>query len=136
MVSKSSRHRLILALVLLVALVLAVGTVALTLVVWQYLQAPLPTVEVTASYPGANAQVVADTVAKPIEQEVAGAEGVVAMSRQCTDDGGYRLTITFRRGTDLNVAQVVVQNRVAMTLPRLPAGVDKDGITVKKLPAR
>ena len=66
----------------------------------------------SASYPGANAQVVADTVAAPIEQQVNGVEDMMYMSSQCTNDGTYTLTVTFKLGTDLNIAQVLVQNRV------------------------
>jgi multidrug efflux pump len=127
--------RLILAL-LLIGIILAVGIAVLGLAVWRYLQAPLPTVEVWASYPGANAQLVADAVAVPIEREVDGVENMVAMSRQCTDDGGYRLTITFRRGTDVNLAQVLVQNRLALAQPRLPDAVQRAGLRVTTQPMR
>jgi multidrug efflux pump len=130
-------NRPVFAAVLSVAILLAVGlAVFAVLAVRHYLQAPLPTVEVTAVYPGASARVLTDTVAPPIEQEVYGVEDMVSMSRQCTDDGVYRLTITFRRGTDINIAQVLVQNRVNLALPKLPAGVQKDGISViKQLPS-
>src|SRR5207248_5307394 len=91
-----------------------------------------PTVEVSASYPGANAEVVADTVAAPIEQQVNGVEGMMYMSSQCTNDGTYTLTVTFKLGTDLNIAQVLVQNRVSLAQPVLPSLVQRRGITVKK----
>src|SRR5207248_4379121 len=91
-----------------------------------------PTVEVSASYPGANAEVVADTVAAPIEQQVNGVEGMMYMSSQCTNDGTYALTITFKLGTDLNIAQVLVQNRVSLAQPILPNLVQRRGISVKK----
>jgi multidrug efflux pump subunit AcrB len=91
-----------------------------------------PVVVVEATYPGANAQVVADTVAAPIEQQVDGVEGMRSLSSQCTSDGAYRLTVTFRRGTDLNMAQVLVQNRVSLALPVLPAVVQQQGIKVMK----
>src|SRR5579864_8830376 len=77
-----------------------------------------PTVQVTASYPGANAVVVANTVAAPIEQQVNGVERMLYMSSQSTNDGNYTLTITFEIGTDLDMAQVLVQNRVALAQPR------------------
>jgi multidrug efflux pump len=133
--SKFFTNRPILTLVLLLVITLAGGIAVLTVVVWQYLQAPLPTVEVSASYPGANAQVVADTVAAPIEQEVYGVEDMVSMSRQCTDDGNYRLTITFRRGTDVKLAQVIVQNRISLAEPRLPDAV-KRTVRVTTPPSR
>jgi multidrug efflux pump len=129
-VSRFVIGRPILALVLLVGIILTVGSAVLTLAVWRYLQTPLPTLEVSASYPGANEQMVADTVAAPIEREVYGVEDLVSMSRECTDDGAYRLTLTFRRGTDLNIAQVVVQNRVALAEPMLPDLVKRDGVRV------
>src|SRR5262249_30574343 len=86
----------------------------------QYPDITPPTVEVSAIYPGANAQVVADTVAAPIEQQVNGVEGMMYMSSQCTNDGAYTLTVTFRMGTNVNMAQILVQNRVAMAQPVLP----------------
>jgi multidrug efflux pump len=93
---------------------------AFTLPIAQYPDITPPTVQVTAIYPGANAKVVADSVAAPIEQQVNGVEGMMYMSSQCTNDGAYSLTITFELGTDLNMAQVLVQNRVALALPLLP----------------
>ena len=77
-----------------------------------------PTVVVSTTYPGANAKVVADTVAAPIEQQVNGVEGMLYMSSQCTNDGVYTLTVTFKLGVDLNMAQVLVQNRVSQALAR------------------
>src|SRR5262249_14706510 len=93
---------------------------------------PLPSVTVEASYPGANAQVVADTVAAPIEQQVNGVDGMVAMRSQCNNDGSYTLTVTFHRGTDLNIAQWLVQNRVSLAEPILPDLVKRRGVSVKK----
>src|SRR5205085_7896905 len=98
----------------------------------QYPEITPPTVEVSATYPGANAQTVADVVAAPIEQQVNGVEGMMYMSSQCTNDGTYTLTVTFKLGTDLNIAQVLVQNRVALAQPILPSLVQRRGVTVKK----
>jgi multidrug efflux pump subunit AcrB len=109
------------------------GSIAVfTLPVAQYPEITPPTVEVAAIYPGANAKVVAATVAAPIEQQVNGVEGMMYMSSQCTNDGTYALTITFQHGTDLNIAQVLVQNRVALAQPVLPDLVKRRGVAVKK----
>jgi multidrug efflux pump len=103
-----------------------------TLPIAQYPEITPPTVEVSAIYPGANAQVVADTVAAPIEQQVVGVENMLYMSSQCTNDGSYTLTVTFKLGTDLNIAQVLVQNRVSLANPVLPSLVQRRGVLVKK----
>src|SRR5438874_11969630 len=95
------------------------GFVALfALPIAQYPEITPPTVEVSAVYPGANARVVADTVAAPIEQQVNGVEGMLYMSSQSANDGSYTLTVTFKHGVDLNMAQVLVENRVALAQPR------------------
>jgi hydrophobe/amphiphile efflux-1 (HAE1) family protein len=91
-----------------------------------------PTVVVKATYPGANPEVIADTVATPIEQEVNGVEDMLYMAAQCASDGTMQLTITFKLGTDLDKAQVLVQNRVAVAEPRLPEEVRRLGITTSK----
>src|SRR5713226_6110686 len=125
-------NRPIFASVLSIVITLG-GSIALfTLPVAQYPEIAPPTVEVSASYPGANAQVVADTVAAPIEQQVNGVEGMMYMSSQCTNDGNYSLTVTFRPGTDLNISQVLVQNRESLAEPILPDLVKRRGISVKK----
>jgi multidrug efflux pump len=98
----------------------------------QYPQITPPTIQVSVVYPGASAQVVADTVAAPIEQQVNGVEGMLYMSSQCTNDGAYTLTVTFDLSVDLNMALVLVQNRVALALPTMPDPVKKSGVTTKK----
>ncbi|AMV28549.1 Efflux pump membrane transporter BepG [Gemmata sp. SH-PL17] len=124
--------RPIFAAVLSIAIVLTGGIALSTLPVAQYPEIAPPTVEVSAVYPGANARVVADTVASPIEQQVNGVEKMLYMSSQCTNDGVYTLTATFEPGADLNIAQVLVQNRVSMAEPVLPDLVRRRGISVKK----
>lgn len=91
-----------------------------------------PTIQVTAFYPGANAQVVSDTVAAPIEQEVNGVENMIYMSSVSADDGSYTLTVSFEIGVDIDMATVLVQNRVAIASPKLPEDVRRQGVTTKK----
>src|SRR5206468_1835389 len=110
------------------------GAVAVfTLPVAQYPEVTPPTVQVSALYPGANAQTVRDTVAAPIEAQVSGVEGMMYMSSQCTNDGAYNLTVTFKLGMDSDMSQVLVQNRVSLAMPVIPALVQNEGITVKKM---
>jgi len=110
------------------------GAVALTtLPVAQYPEITPPTVIVTASYPGANAQTVLDTVAAPIEQQVSGVENMLYMTSQCANDGSYTLLVTFKLGMDPNMAQVLVQNRVSLGLPNVPDLVQRQGVAVKKI---
>jgi multidrug efflux pump subunit AcrB len=125
-------NRPIFASVLSIVITLAGGIAVFTLPVAQYPEITPPTVEVSASYPGANAEVVADTVAAPIEQQVNGVEGMMYMSSQCTNDGNYTLTVTFKPGSDLNISQVLVQNRESLAEPILPDLVKRRGISVKK----
>ncbi len=132
MFSRFFIDRPIFASVLSIIITLA-GTIAVfSLPIAQYPEITPPTVEVSAFYPGANAQVVADTVAAPVEQQVNGVEKMLYMSSQCTNDGNYSLTVTFEHGMDLNIAQVLVQNRVNLALPILPDLVKRRGVSVKK----
>ncbi len=98
----------------------------------QYPQIVPPTVQVSTTYPGANAKVVSETVAAPIEQQVNGVENMLYMSSVSASDGTYRLTVTFDVGTDLDIAQVLVQNRVSIAQPLLPSDVQRQGIITKK----
>lgn len=104
----------------------------LSLPIEQYPQVAPPTIQVSATYPGATAETVAETVATPIEQEINGVEGMLYMYSQAASDGSMSLTITFELGTDLDTAQVLVQNRVAIAEPRLPESVRSLGVTTKK----
>src|SRR5262249_28120544 len=103
-----------------------------TLPIAQYPEIAPPTVEVTATYPGADAVVVADSVAAPIEQQVNGVENMLYMSSLNGNDGKMTLLITFKLGTNLDIAQVLVQNRVNLALPKLPEAVKQQGVNVKK----
>src|SRR5437667_50798 len=124
--------RPVLAWVISVLIVLLGAIAAGFLPVAEYPEITPPTVRVTASYPGANAKVVADTVAAPIEQQVVGVEGMLYMSSQSNNDGSYSLDVTFELGTNVNMAQVLVQNRVAIAEPTLPDVVWAIGVTTKK----
>src|SRR5262245_43860195 len=113
--------------------ILIVGTIAyLTLPVAQFPEIVPPTISVTTSYPGANSLTVADTVASVLEQEINGVEDMIYMYSQSTDDGNLSLSITFDIGTDIDKAQVQVQNRVSAAEPRLPEEVRRSGVTVNK----
>ena len=110
-----------------------IGAIAyFTLPVAQYPEVAPPTVVVSASYPGASAEVVAETVATPLEQQINGVEDMLYMVSQATGDGNVQITITFALGTDLDEAQVLVQNRVSIAEPQLPDEVRRRGITTRK----
>jgi len=132
MLSRFFIERPIFAWVVSIVILLMGGVAYFVLPIAQYPDITPPTVQVMATYPGANAQVVADSVAAPIEQQVNGVERMMYMSSQCTNDGVYNLTVTFELGTDLNMAQVLVQNRVALAMPLLPRQVQVQGVTTKK----
>jgi hydrophobe/amphiphile efflux-1 (HAE1) family protein len=124
--------RPILAVVVSVFITLVGLGALVVLPVGQYPEIVPPTVQVTTSYPGASAEVVSQTVATPLEQQINGVEDMLYMSSQSTGDGKLTLTVTFRIGTDLNVAQMLTQNRVQDALPRLPEDVQRLGVQVRK----
>ncbi|MBK9128025.1 MAG: efflux RND transporter permease subunit [Phycisphaerales bacterium] len=124
--------RPVLACVVSIVIVLLGAIAAGLLPVAEYPDVTPPMIRVAAYYPGANAQVVADTVGAPIEQQVNGVERMMYMSSQSNNDGSYTLDVTFEIGTDINMAQVLVQNRVAIAQPSLPEVVKSIGVTTKK----
>ncbi|MDB5603920.1 MAG: aminoglycoside/multidrug efflux system [Bradyrhizobium sp.] len=127
-----SINRPILAMVLSIVL-LIVGAIAYTtLPVAEYPQVVPPTVVVTTQYPGASAQTVSDTVAAPIEQQINGVEDMLYLYSQATSNGQLTITVTFKLGTDLDKAQVLVQNRVAIAQPQLPEEVQRNGVVTQK----
>ena len=132
MISRFFIYRPIFATVISIVVIIAGAVSQTSLPVAKFPEVTPPTVEVTANYPGANAQVITETVAAPIEQEVNGVEDMLYMSSTSADDGSYRLTITFDIGVDLDMATVLVQNRVAIANPKLPEDVRRQGITTKK----
>jgi HAE1 family hydrophobic/amphiphilic exporter-1 len=124
--------RPIFAAVLSIVFVLVGGIAYNGLPVAQYPEIAPPTIVVRASYPGADSNTVAATVATPLEEQINGVEDMLYMSSYSTNDGNLALTITFRLGTDLDKAQVLVQNRVSIATPRLPAEVRTQGVTTLK----
>lgn len=130
MFSRFFIERPIFAIVIAVAMVLAGALTYSSLPVAQYPDITPPTVMVIASYPGADAETVAETIGVPIEQQVNGVEGMMYMSSSSGSDGSYMLTVTFEEGTDLDIAMVKVQNRVAQAEPTLPTAVKQQGVTV------
>src|SRR6185295_2307559 len=131
-ISKYFIDRPVLANVLAILMIVIGGVALLSLPVAQYPDVTPPTVQVTTRYPGASARTMVDTVALPIEQQVNGVEGMIYMQSMSTSDGTYTLIVTFKIGTDLNFAQVLVQNRVSAALSSLPDPVQKQGVTVQK----
>jgi multidrug efflux pump len=132
MISHFFIDRPIFAAVLSIVITLTGGIALVSLPIAQYPPVTPPAVSVTIAYPGASAQVVADTVAAPIEQQVNGVEGMLYMSSQMGNDGSYTLAVTFDIGTDLDTALVMVQNRVQLAEPLLPISVQNQGITIRK----
>ena len=122
----------ILAMVLSIVLMIVGAIAYTTLPVAEYPQVVPPTVVVTTQYPGASAQTVSDTVAAPIEQEINGVEDMLYLYSQATSNGQLTITVTFKLGTDLDKAQVLVQNRVAIAQPRLPEEVQRGGVVTRK----
>src|SRR5690349_13895144 len=109
------------------------GLIALPLLpISEYPEVVPPTVQVRASYPGANPKVIAETVATPLEEAINGVENMIYMKSVAGSDGVMQLTVTFRQGTDIDLAQVQVQNRVAQASPRLPEDVRRLGVTTTK----
>ncbi len=132
MIARFFIDRPIFAAVLSVVVTLAGALAVASLPVSQYPKVTPPTIQIDCNYPGASAQVVSETIAAPIEQQVNGVEDMLYMTSQCTSDGTYTLTVTFKSGTDLNLAQVRVQNRVNLAFPQLPEVVRATGITTRK----
>jgi multidrug efflux pump len=132
MISRFFIDRPIFASVVSIVMTLIGGIALFSLPIAQYPRITPPGISITINYPGASAQVVAETVAAPVEQSVNGVEGMLYMSSKMGNDGSYTLTVTFDIGVDLNTALVMVQNRVALAMPQLPTQVQNQGITIRK----
>lgn len=132
MLSKFFVKHPIFATVLALVMVLAGGITLFTLPIAQYPDITPPTVQVTAIYPGADAETIAETVGVPIEQQVNGVDGMIYMSSTSSSTGQYTLTVTFEVGTDIDMATVLVQNRVSTAQNSLPQSVIEQGVTTKK----
>src|SRR5499425_1953230 len=125
-------ERPIFASVLSIVITLAGAVAVINLPVTQYPQITPPSIIVMCNYPGADARVVAESVAAPIEQQVNGVEDMMYMVSQSNNDGSYTLTVTFKPGVNLNFAQVLVQNRINLAIPQLPDVVKQAGVTTRK----
>ncbi len=132
MFSRFFIDRPIFASVLSIVITLAGGLAVFSLPLAQFPRVTPPTVTVQCTYPGASAKDVAEAVAAPIEEQVNGVEGMMYMSSSCSNDGSYNLTVTFYQGVDLNMAQVLVQNRVSLAIPKLPEVIKAAGVTTLK----
>ncbi len=132
MISRFFIDRPIFASVLSIVITLAGGLSLFTLPVAQFPSVTPPTIQVSCSYPGGSADDVAKVVASPIEQQVNGVENMMYMSSQCANDGSYNLTVTFHHGVNVDVAQVMVQNRVNLAVPQLPEVIRQTGVTTRK----
>ncbi|MEZ5523609.1 MAG: multidrug efflux RND transporter permease subunit [Pseudomonadales bacterium] len=125
-------ERPIFAGVVSILIVMVGGIAYFNLPVAQYPEIAPPSISVTASYPGATAEIAAQTVATPLEEQINGVENMLYMKSENTADGSTRLTVTFKQGTDIDTAQVLVQNRVALAEPFLPEEVQRQGVNVRK----
>ena len=124
-------HRPIFATVLSLLMLVAGGVALFVLPIDQYPSITPPTIQVNAVYPGANAETIAQTVGIPIEQQVNGVDNMIYMSSTSSSSGGYQLTVTFEVGTDIDMAAVLVQNRVNIAMNSLPSEVVQQGVTVQ-----
>src|SRR3954451_424729 len=124
--------RPIFASVLSILITLAGAVAAINLPLAQYPPITPPCINVQCTYPGANGEDVADSVAAPIEQQINGVEGMMYMVSQSNNDGSYALTVTFKPGVNLNFAQVLVQNRINLAVPLLPDVVKQAGVITRK----
>src|SRR5579883_1588350 len=124
--------RPIFAAVISIVFVILGGVSFLRLPIAQYPEIAPPLISVTGQYPGASAEVVASTVVTPMEQQINGVENMIYMASNSTADGRFSIAVSFELGTNLDIAQVQVQNRVAIAQPRLPADVRNIGVTVTK----
>jgi multidrug efflux pump len=132
MISRFFIDRPIFASVLSIIITLA-GSISLwALPLAQFPSVTPPTIQVSCTYPGASAKEVADAVASPIEQQVNGVENMMYMSSSCANDGSYNLTVTFHQGVNVDMAQVMVQNRVNLAVPQLPEVIRQTGVTTRK----